>query len=591
MGCMTPRRGAAQLCVNCGYDASSPAPLNYIQPGDTLAGRYIVGQLNHKNGEGALYIGFDNSTKRTVWINEYYPHTIANRGAQTGAILPASGYGAQYKAQISDFVEICNEIKRLSATERVIPIENVISENNTVYAIYKYMDVYPFDQYLIERGGSLPYQQAVEMFTPLLGTVGAIHSRGHIHRGISPSTVYVDDQDNLYLWHFALAATRTSGCELEEELFSGYSAPEQYSPSGWQGTWTDVYAIGALLYRTLTGSEPPGHDISSKKRSLPLEDIVKGLPKNLCDAVTEAISPSADNRTQTVTTLLAQLSQSSTSNTTVYKLDRIRQPEKTQKSKGHSSRPTGRKKGVSKRSERGLSAKYIALALALTVAVLLGLIVLFMYVFYPAIVASTELDPSVSVVEEYAPEYLWEDDPIDDAILPRFVGRNVNNVLADTSYHGRIEFSVVSEYTDDWPEGTIFEQLPNEGTEIPADGLEVVLTVSRGAFVIEMIDIIGMELEIALAVLEALSGEDIEIQYQTFVRYEAGAAPNTVLSTSPAVGAAFDPRRQTLILFISPEEPEEEEPPPPPPPPPPINQPPPSIFQPPPQQSPPSIFG
>ena len=60
------------------------------------------------------------------------------------------------------------------------------------------------------------------------------------------------DQDNkLWLTGFCIADTRTEGGDAGAALFEGYAAPEQYSLSGWQGSWTDVYGISAVLYERL----------------------------------------------------------------------------------------------------------------------------------------------------------------------------------------------------------------------------------------------------------------------------------------------------------------------------------------------------
>lgn len=529
--CMSPI-GKGASCSQCGWEDDAVYDLQYARPGMVLSGRYLLGVSLRKNGEGALYAGYDLSLQQKVWIREYFPRTIAQRALETGKISPLAGCGAQYKALMSDFVDICNEIRRLGVTEPVVPLENVISENNTVYAIFRGLELISFEEYLEQQGGKISHRQALSMLLPICNALGTVHAHGHIHRGISPHTLFVDQEGHLLLWDFALSATRTAGSELDAELFAGYSAPEQYSPSGWQGSWTDVYAMAALFYRAVTGIVPPRSNRVNQDRPLaPLSDLVPHLPQNISDGVRDAMYPDTRDRTQTTQTFVSQLIEPKASATAVYDTSKVVQAnEEVQRRE---------KEGRERRG--GGTAKFVFLGMLVMLLLLGGVVWLFWDIIDPVPVTPDSM-PDVSSSEPEAPE---QNPDSDLNHVPEFFGRMYGDVTNHPDY-SRFDFKKVEEFSDDYPEGTVIDQYPVEKTEIPAEGrIQVELTVSKGPVRHEMPDMIGKTLDDALEELQELQGVSVDI----IPVYDSNAKPNEVIRTTPEAGAEFDPKRQTVYIF------------------------------------------
>ena len=555
MGCMSTL-GEYIVCPHCGYDNSAPYDKKYRRPGSVVGGRYIVGRLIRKNGEGALYVGFDNSLQCRVWIREYFPHTLAERDPRTGDILPLNGYGAQYKALLSDFIDVCNEVKRLGVTEPVVPIENTVAEHCTVYAVYKDLGLSSLETWLTKRGGKLPVKEARELLLPLFNALSNIHARSDIHRGISPYTVYVDKGGNLYLWDFCMSATRTGGSELEAELFNGYSAPEQYASNGWQGTWTDVYGAAALFYRVVSGFVPPKSTLIGEARPLaPLIDLVMDLPKNISDAVNAAMNPSTEQRTQEIGAFVASLVHTELGSTAVYdssianEVKRVRREKKERKAENR---------------RRGL---YIVVGMFCTVLLLVGAMYVIMTTYFPDIInpGTNVMSPGhsdnsdISAGSESEEETSSEPEP--DNSIPSFVGLRAEEVQADAAYAGRFEFEIQEDYNDQYEKGVVYDQSPDAGVTVQ-DGRTVILRVSRGKLIIKMPELVGLTRQEARDTL-AFYAEDggIDLPYNEFERYvlDPEIDPGTVVSTTPRAGEEFDPTDTRIHIFYMPEESSEDE--------------------------------
>ena len=558
MRCMEPID--ATDCFACGFNLDDVYDVQYARPGTVIGGRYLLGICARKNGEGALYAGFDNATQQKVWIREYFPQTIAQRDFDTGAISPLSGCGAQYKALMSDFVDICNEIKRLSITEQVVPLEGVVSENNTVYAIYKGLKLVSFEQYLEENGGILSFRHAFSLLLPICNTLEVLHSHGQIHRGISPYTIYMGPRGKLYLWDFALGATRTSGSELNCELFSGYSAPEQYSPNGWQGSWTDVYAMGALFYRTLTGVVPPKSTRIDKEQNqlAHMQELSPELDDHISDTVQQAMFPASEARFQTLQTFLSQLMEENPANTSVYELSSLNR-ENGGSRKNPAPRhtddtlPTRRSRRPRRERERGGGTfKYMLLGTMAMLLVLVGVIYYFVTNQLPNILGGP-MDIVATPYDDPRGEDPGPQPPEMEAV-PTFVGRRFADIENDPNYRDRFNFSTRFESRPDWQGGIIFDQGTPPGTMVLSGGrTSITLWISLED--VPMPNVVGFSLEQATDILANLDIENINV-----IERISAEEPDTVLQSIPAMGSSVNPDRDTVNLVVAIPAPEVETP-------------------------------
>lgn len=527
------------ICPRCGYDNDTSYDKDYRKPGSVVGGRYILGRLMHKNGEGAVYVGFDDSLQVKVWVREYFPSTIALRSPATGEVMPLSGCDAQFKALLSDFGDVCNEVRRMGVTEPVIPIENVVVDAGTAYAVYKDVGAQSFEEWLNRQGGKLTVAGARDVLLPLFNTLSNIHTRGVIHRGISPYTVYVDDSGKIYLWDFCMSATRTGGSELAAELFDGYSAPEQYSSNGWQGTWTDVYGAAALFYRTVSGFVPPkATQINDQRPLAPLIDLVMEIPDNISDAVAEAMDQNTNTRTQEIGTFIARLVQTDLDTTAVYDTNKISEIKR------------GRERKRAEREENRRRGKYVVLGLLITFLLLSAAMFWFATTFLDDMFSSDQSDSSRSVAESSQDSSEEESQEDEEQQMPYLIGETLEE--AQRQYGGRYVLDVEEDYHETMAEGVIYSQSPEAGIAI-MDGRTVIVYVSKGKRRIVMPDMVGLTRDEVAEKMGEISEEvGFDVAYTPFERYQADADPDTVVGTSPTANTEFDPKSTPISIFFMP---------------------------------------
>lgn len=114
-------------------------------------------------------------------------------------------------------------------------------------------------------GGSLlqvedpqPWERIRGWLLQLLSALGHAHAHGVLHRDVKPSNVLLDDKGNAKLCDFGLAtALEPDQASAQRGGTPKYMAPEQFlDDAAQQGPWTDLYGVGCLAWRLVTGTPP-----------------------------------------------------------------------------------------------------------------------------------------------------------------------------------------------------------------------------------------------------------------------------------------------------------------------------------------------
>ena len=307
MGCMN-KLDDNGICNYCNYDSTMLQSNSYLTPGTVLDDRYIVGRILSSNGEGVSYIGYDKVTNEKVVVREYFPDTLCRRSGDSDKIIVNQDCLAKYKTFMSEFAEVYKVLSRLRNLPHIVPAVDMFAQNNTTYAILEYVEGVSLRRFLQENSGTLTWEHVKKIFPPIFTTLSIIHNAGVVHRGINPENIIVTLKGELKLIGFCISSIRTINTELNPELYSGYAAPEQYTSLDWQGTWTDVYAICAVLYRILTGTVPPeAHGRTNNDRLIEPIRLNQNIPVHVSQVIVEGLTLRGRNRIQSITELVTRL--------------------------------------------------------------------------------------------------------------------------------------------------------------------------------------------------------------------------------------------------------------------------------------------
>ena len=530
MGCMSPLDENGK-CSRCGYDENAPTDSACLPVRTVVGDRYLVGRMISMNGEGITYICFDKENEERAYIEEYMPQNMAKRNELTGEVTPLSGYEAQYKCLMTDFYDLFDALRNFRHNDYIIPVTDVVYDKNTAYAVHKYVKTMSYGDYLTRNGGEFTWPQVKKLFMPLFTTLTYLHSNGFVHRGLSPESIRVNAKGQLMLSGFGTASLYTKGSAIEPELSEGYSAPEQYSSSSWQGEWTDVYSIAAVLYKSLTGTLPVSAAERRENDTLcPPEELEQDVPSNVSDAIMNAMQLSVEYRTQSIDDFTAELLESSKSNTMMY------DPQKAGDTIGEDifkktepiRETPARKRYEDEEPKQGRKIPWGLIMFIIAMVVLLGVLA-FIFRFSKEFLGFGNNNRSDSSVSESSIDEISNGDGSYDVVVPNFIGRYREKVEGNDTYH---QFSLVfeEENNSSYPEGMIFEQSIKDKTQV-AEGTEIVLKVSKGPEKVPMPQCVGRTIEEARAELDALG-----IVYQEVPNFSAQYEYNIVYEQSAAEG-------------------------------------------------------
>ncbi|TNE86437.1 MAG: hypothetical protein EP330_22110 [Deltaproteobacteria bacterium] len=110
---------------------------------------------------------------------------------------------------------------------------------------------------LLDLGKPMPWPQIRAWLLELLSALGHAHAHGILHRDVKPSNVLIDARGRAKLCDFGLASALEPDDASQEGGTPRYMAPEQFlSDAAMQGPWTDLYSVGCLAWRLVTGAPP-----------------------------------------------------------------------------------------------------------------------------------------------------------------------------------------------------------------------------------------------------------------------------------------------------------------------------------------------
>jgi WD40 repeat protein len=236
----------------------SPATGNAL-PVDYELGEYSIQTVLGVGGFGMTYLAHDTRLKSQVAIKEYFPQAYSKRTV-TGQIEPhASIKGAEenYQWGLNEFLKEAQVLARFKHAH-IVRVLRFLETNGTAYMVMEYEAGESLLAYLNRHGGYLPEQMLLNIFIPVLNGLQAVHDAGLLHLDIKPDNIYLRASGQPLLIDFGSSrqAREDGAANQKVALSRGYAAPEQYPGHGQRGPWSDVYGMGATLYRCVTAREP-----------------------------------------------------------------------------------------------------------------------------------------------------------------------------------------------------------------------------------------------------------------------------------------------------------------------------------------------
>lgn len=289
--CFTPIL-TADNCPECGLKPKNQFLAQQLPPGTVLNGRFRVGKTLGQGAFGITYLCLDQNAGQRVAIKEYFPADSVRRAGNDMELAS----DRKQDAVISGLESFFDEVKILMEFNQhpnIVRITDYFFENKTAYFVMEYINGKSFRNILEQSGGRIGYRMLIGLLLPLLPALAGVHQAGLLHRDIAPDNIYITAANIPVIMDFGSARFAWSS-EMAGQVLTikpGYAPIEQYRDFSSQGEWTDIYQMGAVFYRALTGQLPPEsiYRMCSDSLRSPLE-MGFDLPTNADRAIMRALA-------------------------------------------------------------------------------------------------------------------------------------------------------------------------------------------------------------------------------------------------------------------------------------------------------------
>lgn len=274
---------------------------NALPPGTILDRNLEVKRVLGEGGFGITYLVHDHDLQQDLVLKEFFPPAWVRRVGEKVVCIDEHEARQDFAHFLKRFLDEARIAAKVNHPN-LVKVHRFFPSNGTGYFAMVWHEGETL-QSLLKRQGAMTPAAVMRLIEPLLDGLEQFHSAGLIHRDIKPGNIYVRKDGSPLLLDFgsARAPANRSG-PLTAVLSPGYAPFEQYSTDGIQGPHTDVYAVGAVLYRMLTGKEPLDAysrrgDASATPRHVPcVEAAPTSVPFALSSVVDQAMAMEVNKR-------------------------------------------------------------------------------------------------------------------------------------------------------------------------------------------------------------------------------------------------------------------------------------------------------
>ena len=285
-------------------------------PDGHIINDYVIDKLVGVGGFGLTYLATDRNLNLPVALKEYFPTDIARRGgdgregsADDTSIRPSADENRDtFQWGLTRFLD---EARTLATFRHpnIVRVMRFFQANETAYMVMEFVQGAALNDWVQSRR-PLPQTVIEKIALPLIEGLAVIHRTSYLHRDIKPANIYIREDGSPVLLDFGSARSTSGGRDLTAIVSPGYAPVEQYSESSTQGPWTDLYAIGGVMYWMVTGKKPV--DATARLKNDPQPSAASiGDPAIYTAAFLKAIDwalmPDEQARPQSSDELLAQL--------------------------------------------------------------------------------------------------------------------------------------------------------------------------------------------------------------------------------------------------------------------------------------------
>lgn len=284
-----------------------------LQPGTVIHGTHNDYRIERVLGQGSFGITYVANVRlkgrlgaiestAMVAIKEFFLRDVSSRNGLRVFSVSDSTLCSDYRR---DFLREAQNLSRLD-NDHIVKVLETIEENDTVYYVMEYLSGGNLDQHILSHG-KLSCREALDIAIQIGEALKCMHAQHMLHLDLKPLNIMRGEDGHIVLIDFGLSKYFGADGQPESSTrigqgTTGYAPIEQHSfkkADGFMPT-LDIYALGATLFKMLTGSVPPEASVVLNE-GLPVDELSSaGVPPAVIALVERAMQPLRRMRHQTV---------------------------------------------------------------------------------------------------------------------------------------------------------------------------------------------------------------------------------------------------------------------------------------------------
>ena len=234
---------------------------NKALPAGTVLREWRLEEVLGVGGFGIVYKGRGIYFGELVAIKEYFPSAISERQAGDTVVPIDSDAEEVHALGLKKFVEEAKLLWNLSKPTRhpnIVSVRSLFEIHGTAYMVMDFEDGMSLSK-LLREGKRFNEASLLALIQPIAEGLERAHRVGVLHRDIKPPNILVNEDGRPVLIDFGSARFESGEATSTKVTFHTppYAAIEQYVKTYAQGPWTDIYALGVVLYECVAGQKPP----------------------------------------------------------------------------------------------------------------------------------------------------------------------------------------------------------------------------------------------------------------------------------------------------------------------------------------------
>ena len=239
----------------------SKAYSNKALPAGTVLREWRLEDVLGVGGFGIVYRARGIYFGELVAIKEYFPSSISERDAEDTVVPIDSDAEEVHALGLKKFVEEAKLLWNLSTPTRhpnIVSVRALFEIHGTAYMVMDFEDGVSLSK-LLKQGRRFNERSLWNIVRPIAEGLERAHRVGVLHRDIKPPNILITEDSRPVLIDFGSARFEAAEATSTKVTFHTppYAAIEQYVKTYEQGPWTDIYALGVVLYECVTGEKPP----------------------------------------------------------------------------------------------------------------------------------------------------------------------------------------------------------------------------------------------------------------------------------------------------------------------------------------------